>query len=86
MAVTKYVGPAEIRALVAAGCIDLGESRPQQLWQRAIELGDLLLCWHIIGQGAARKPVAILPACGTFATGCKRALANRSVWTSFRWV
>ena len=49
VAVTKYVGPDEIRALVAAGCTDLGESRPQQLWDRAAELRDLPVRWHIIG-------------------------------------
>ena len=39
VAVTKYVGPAEIRAIVAAGCTTLGESRPQQLWERAEAAG-----------------------------------------------
>ena len=35
-------GSAEaIRALVQAGCNVLGESRPQQLWQRAAALADL---------------------------------------------
>jgi PLP dependent protein len=49
VAVTKYVGAAEIRAVVAAGCLELGESRPQQLWQRADELADLPIRWHFIG-------------------------------------
>ena len=49
VAVTKYVGKAEIEALVQAGCTDLGESRPQQLWQRAGELADLPIRWHLIG-------------------------------------
>ena len=49
VAVTKYVGLDEIRALVAAGCTDLGESRPQQLWDRAAELRDLPVRWHMIG-------------------------------------
>ncbi|MGO9110598.1 MAG: YggS family pyridoxal phosphate-dependent enzyme [Thermoguttaceae bacterium] len=49
VAVTKYVGLDEIRALVAAGCTDLGESRPQQLWDRVSELGDLPVRWHMIG-------------------------------------
>jgi pyridoxal phosphate enzyme (YggS family) len=49
VAVTKYTGLDEIRALVAAGCTDLGESRPQQLWERASDLGDLPIQWHIIG-------------------------------------
>jgi hypothetical protein len=49
VAVTKYAGVEEIRALVAAGCTDLGESRPQQLWERAAALADLPICWHMIG-------------------------------------
>ena len=36
--VTKYVGPREASELVAAGCTDLGESRPQELWNKATEL------------------------------------------------
>ena len=34
VAVTKYVGQSEVRALVESGCNVLGESRPQQLWER----------------------------------------------------
>lgn len=49
VAVTKYVGLEEIRALVQAGCCRLGESRPQQLWQRAAELDGLPIHWHMIG-------------------------------------
>ena len=33
--VTKYVGPQQAAELVAAGCRDLGESRPQELWKKA---------------------------------------------------
>ena len=33
IAVSKYVGAAEIDALLAAGCRDLGENRPQDLWR-----------------------------------------------------
>jgi PLP dependent protein len=49
VAVTKYVSATEIRALVQAGCTDLGESRPQQLWQRAEQTTDLSIRWHLIG-------------------------------------
>ena len=55
VAVTKYVGLAEIQALVAAGCTDLGESRPQQLWDRAAELCDLSIRWHMIGHMHATR-------------------------------
>ena len=34
LAITKYVGEAEVRALAEAGCNLLGENRPQALWRR----------------------------------------------------
>lgn len=61
VAVTKYVGLDEIRALVAAGCADLGESRPQQLWDRAAELRDLPVRWHAIGHIQRNKVERTLP-------------------------
>ena len=39
VAVTKYVDADVIRAVVAAGCHDLGESRPQALWSKVADLG-----------------------------------------------
>ncbi|GAB6186608.1 YggS family pyridoxal phosphate-dependent enzyme [Thermopirellula anaerolimosa] len=49
IAVTKYV-PVEIAARLAAmGQRDLGESRPQQLWERAEVLADSAVVWHLIG-------------------------------------
>jgi hypothetical protein len=62
VAVTKYVDLDSIRPLVAAGCLDLGESRPQQLWQRAEELADLPVRWHMIGhlqRNKARRTAAL---------------------------
>src|SRR5690606_11127833 len=49
--ITKYVTSREIAALAAVGCTDLGESRPQQLWQRADECQSLgtTLKWHLVG-------------------------------------
>jgi PLP dependent protein len=61
VAVTKYVGKAEIEALVAAGCTDLGESRPQQLWQRAEEFSHLPIRWHMIGHLQRNKVRRTLP-------------------------
>lgn len=49
VAVTKYVDLEWTRAVVAAGCHDLGESRPQQLWSKAESLVDPELQWHLIG-------------------------------------
>ena len=61
VAVTKYVGLEEIRALVAAGCTDLGESRPQHLWDRAAEFRDLPVRWHMIGHLQRNKVDRTLP-------------------------
>ncbi|MDA7980649.1 MAG: YggS family pyridoxal phosphate-dependent enzyme [Pirellulales bacterium] len=49
IAVTKYVDAAISRDLVIAGCTDLGESRPQQLWFKADELEGVDCQWHMIG-------------------------------------
>jgi PLP dependent protein len=61
VAVTKYVGAAETRALVAAGCRDLGESRPQELWRKAAELADDEIRWHFIGHLQRNKLARTLP-------------------------
>jgi len=61
VAVTKYVGVDEIRALVAAGCAQLGESRPQQFWQKAEELSDLSVRWHMIGHLQRNKVQRTMP-------------------------
>jgi hypothetical protein len=44
VAVTKFVPDELVRPLVEAGCCDLGESRPQQLWEKAAALADLRDC------------------------------------------
>ena len=49
VAVTKYVDANLARKLVEAGCRDLGESRPQELWEKASALDDLSVHWHMIG-------------------------------------
>ena len=61
VAVTKSVGEAAIRALVEAGCHELGENRPQQLWQRAARLADLPIRWHMIGTLQKNKIRRTLP-------------------------
>lgn len=47
--VTKYVDLDATRELATLGCLDLAESRPQQLWSKADSLGDLPIRWHLIG-------------------------------------
>jgi pyridoxal phosphate enzyme (YggS family) len=49
VAVTKYASVEAAGALVAAGCRDLGESRPQELWHKAAALADLPVRWHLVG-------------------------------------
>jgi len=49
--VTKYVGLPATTALVEAGCTDLGESRPQALWEKAAAFAaaGIAVRWHLIG-------------------------------------
>ena len=62
VAVTKYVDAATTRHLVAAGCTNLGESRPQALWQKAESLADLpQIQWHQIGHMQRNKLARTLP-------------------------
>jgi pyridoxal phosphate enzyme (YggS family) len=62
LAVTKYVGLPEVRALLAAGCTDLGESRPQALWEKASGDDDLSeVRWHMIGHLQRNKVARTLP-------------------------
>ena len=57
--VTKYVKPPQAAALKMAGCVDLGESRPQQLWTKAEQVPDAN--WHLIGHLQRNKVRQTLP-------------------------
>jgi PLP dependent protein len=61
VAVTKYVDAATAQLLVDAGCRDLGESRPQQLWDKAATLPDPAIRWHLIGHLQRNKVRRTLP-------------------------
>jgi pyridoxal phosphate enzyme (YggS family) len=61
VAVTKYVGADEAAALLAAGCRDLGESRPQELWAKAAQLSGHDIRWHLIGHLQRNKVARTLP-------------------------
>lgn len=61
VAVTKYVGPKLAAALVDAGCSTLGESRPQQLWEKADALKGTQVQWHLIGHLQRNKVRRTLP-------------------------
>ncbi len=47
VAVTKQASMDQAREVLAAGCVDLGENRAQQLAARAVELPEAR--WHFIG-------------------------------------
>ncbi|HMB07596.1 MAG TPA: YggS family pyridoxal phosphate-dependent enzyme [Isosphaeraceae bacterium] len=61
VAVTKRIPPGPIRALVAAGAVDLGENYPQELWSKAEALADLPVRWHLIGHLQGNKAKRTLP-------------------------
>ena len=60
--VCKYVDAELTRQLVAVGCRDLGESRPQSLWHKHAALADLgPIQWHMIGHLQRNKVARTLP-------------------------
>jgi pyridoxal phosphate enzyme (YggS family) len=61
IAVSKYVGVEEIDALVAAGCMEIGENRPQELWAKADQLQGRSIHWHMIGHLQRNKARRTLP-------------------------
>lgn len=61
VAVSKYVDVDVAEALLDAGCHDLGESRPQELWRKAEALPDAAVRWHFIGHLQRNKVRRTLP-------------------------
>ncbi len=59
--VSKYVGLEVTAALIAAGCLDLGEARPQDLWAKAAALANGDVRWHLIGHLQRNKVRRTLP-------------------------
>lgn len=64
VAVTKYSDIEQTRLIVEAGCCDLGENRPQQLWEKASAfVDDSSVRWHQIGhlqRNKVAKTVAVI--------------------------
>ncbi len=60
VAATKYVSQDVIHELIDLGWHDLGESRPQQLWDRAAQF-DKRVRWHFIGHLQRNKVARTLP-------------------------
>lgn len=62
IAVTKYGTLEQTTAIIQAGCSDLGENRPQQLWDKAAAFsGDTNVRWHQIGHLQRNKVAKTLP-------------------------
>ena len=65
MGVTKTVDDKLAQMLVAAGCRDLGESRPQELWAKAAAVHnpspENAVRWHMIGHLQRNKVRRTLP-------------------------
>jgi pyridoxal phosphate enzyme (YggS family) len=61
VAVTKYVAAEVAGQLVAAGCRELGEARPQELWRKAEALSQEAVEWHLIGHLQRNKITRTLP-------------------------
>jgi len=62
VAVTKAVPVETIRLLLAADQQDIGENRAQQLRDRAAELADAPVRWHMIGRLQRNKVKYVVPA------------------------
>jgi len=63
VAVTKYVDAPIARLVVAAGCHDLAESRPQRIQSMAESLADVRpsVRWHLVGHLQRNKVRKTLP-------------------------
>jgi pyridoxal phosphate enzyme (YggS family) len=61
VAVTKYVDSLAAAQVVAAGCKDLGESRPQELWTKASDPNLSGAAWHLVGRLQRNKIRRTLP-------------------------
>jgi pyridoxal phosphate enzyme (YggS family) len=59
--VTKFVPEPLVRAVLSAGCRDLGESRPQDLWARAAAIDQPDVRWHLVGHLQRNKVRRTLP-------------------------
>ena len=67
--VCKYFGEEITRMVAEAGLFDLGENRPQQLWDKAMSLDALPIRWHQIGHLQRNKVRRSLPFIHLFHAG-----------------
>ena len=57
--VTKFHPAVDIRRLAALGVRDVGENRDQEAAAKAVELADLALTWHFVGQLQTKKAKSV---------------------------
>lgn len=57
--VTKFHPADDIRRLAALGIRDVGENRDQEAAAKAVELADLALTWHFVGQLQTKKAKSV---------------------------
>ena len=72
--VCKYIGPRLTRQLVEAGCDQLGENRPQQLWEKTTQLEGTGAAWHLIGHLQRNKVRRTLPLIAMLHSGDSQRL------------
>jgi pyridoxal phosphate enzyme (YggS family) len=60
VAVTKTVSPPVAAVLTELGVVDLGESRPQELWRKATAVSKAVH-WHLVGHLQRNKIERTLP-------------------------
>jgi pyridoxal phosphate enzyme (YggS family) len=79
VAVTKYVGPDVVRALVSLGVRDLGENRLQVAAPKLEALRDLPIRWHWIGHLQTNKVKSALESFQVFHSVDRLSLVNELV-------
>ncbi len=57
--VTKFFPTSDVRILADLGVTDVGENRHQEAEEKAAELEDLRLSWHVIGSLQSNKAAAV---------------------------
>ena len=67
--VTKYVDLKTTQALFDLGCHDLGESRPQLLWNKAEAMQSQSPRWHMIGHLQRNKTKRTIPLLSVLHSG-----------------
>lgn len=85
VAVTKYASVEIAAALVEAGCTDLGESRPQELWSKAAALDRPPGGTGVPPGGTGALPVSAPRATGVSPVSAPGATGALPVSGSVRW-